>query len=235
MLVVLKLRSLASPNPENSYNGSMSMKSALKVHVLRTWSTMKWGLEELCCGCYDLTDEFIQWSVYNLMGCWKVMDTYKAGSTSGYGSLGAYLFGYSLPCLSAPWSPWTEQFSSANLPTTSVISQSLKQCGGGGRTIIDENLWNGKYSPSLRGLSQYFFFLYSNRITGAFRHRKGSSEPNWRKSVWEGGPSQVEKSKEPALVALQLGVAVPALLDLDWSHCRAGGVQTCQPHSRDHR
>lgn len=107
--------------------------------------------------------------------------------------------------------------------------------GGGGRTIIDENLWNGKYSPSLRGLSQYFFFLYSNRITGAFRHRKGSSEPNWRKSVWEGGPSQVEKSKEPALVALQLGVAVPALLDLDWSHCRAGGVQTCQPHSRDHR
>lgn len=134
-----------------------SMKYALRIHVLKTWSMMKWGLEKLYCGCYDLIDEFIQWSVSNLMGYWKVMDIYKAGCTSGDGSLGAYLLGYSLPCLSAPWSPWTEQFSFAILPTTSAISQPLKQ---GDCMIIDENLWDGKCSFSLSGLSSAFSFFF---------------------------------------------------------------------------
>lgn len=171
------------------------------------------------------------------MGYWKVMDTYKAGSTSGDGSLEAYLLGYSFPCLSAPWSPWTEQFSFAILPTTSAISQPLKQ---GDCMIIDENLWNGKCSFSLSGLFSAFCFFFLT-VTEAARHRedRGEGALNLTEEnlspVWEGGPGQAEKSKELTLVTLQLGVAAPALLDLDWSHCRAEGVQTCQPHSRDRR
>lgn len=84
----------------------------------------------------------------------------------------------------------------------------------------------------------FFFFL---TVTEAARHRedRGEGALNLTEEnlnpVWEDEPGQAEKSKELSLVTLQLGVAAPALLDLDWSHCRAEGVQTCQPHSRDRR